>query len=326
MRDKIYGLILGNAIGDAMGISTEFMRENEAACRYGFRYLEYSDIVSDRHRGRFRRGDFTDDTDQMLLILNNLIKYKLQPNILEFADDLLRWANTGAAEFGDNVGWGIGATVSAVIETPYFLQDPHKAAKDMWEKAKRGPAANGAVMRTSVLGAPYFWDSTKVASQTLDFCLVTHADHRCQASCVATTLAISSILAGRDDVGTIVAECHQNALLYIEKDNEKEEFSDYLTKFTLSELQLGDSPKIGYTLKTVGSAFWAFKNAHLGFRIAMMRIFQQGGDADTNGAVAGALLGCLLGYTKIPKSWIDNLIHKDYLLQQAEHLCQLMGL
>jgi ADP-ribosylglycohydrolase len=238
MRDKIYGLILGNAIGDAMGISTEFMRENEAACRYGFRYLEYSDIVSDRHRGRFRRGDFTDDTDQMLLILNNLIKYKLQPNILEFADDLLRWANTGAAEFGDNVGWGIGATVSAVIETPYFLQDPHKAAKDMWEKAKRGPAANGAVMRTSVLGAPYFWDSTKVASQTLDFCLVTHADHRCQASCVATTLAISSILAGRDDVGTIVAECHQNALLYIEKDNEKEEFSDYLTKFTLSELQL----------------------------------------------------------------------------------------
>ena len=39
----------------------------------------------------------------------------------------------------------------------------------------------------------------------------------------------------------------------------------------------------------------------------------QAGDADTNGAVAGALLGCKLGASKLPDSWLDGLRHKDWL-------------
>ncbi len=39
----------------------------------------------------------------------------------------------------------------------------------------------------------------------------------------------------------------------------------------------------------------------------------QAGDADTNGAVAGALLGCKLGASKLPDSWRDKLKHKDWL-------------
>lgn len=39
----------------------------------------------------------------------------------------------------------------------------------------------------------------------------------------------------------------------------------------------------------------------------------QAGDADTNGAAAGALLGCKLGVEAIPNSWLNSLIHKDWL-------------
>ncbi len=41
--------------------------------------------------------------------------------------------------------------------------------------------------------------------------------------------------------------------------------------------------------------------------------YLQGGDADTNGAVAGALLGCKLGASKIPETWISGLKHKKWL-------------
>ena len=39
----------------------------------------------------------------------------------------------------------------------------------------------------------------------------------------------------------------------------------------------------------------------------------QAGDADTNGAVAGALLGCKIGFRHLPKTWLKGLKHKDWL-------------
>ena len=39
----------------------------------------------------------------------------------------------------------------------------------------------------------------------------------------------------------------------------------------------------------------------------------QGGDADTNGAVAGALLGCKLGSSALPPTWLKGLKHKGWL-------------
>jgi ADP-ribosylglycohydrolase len=38
------------------------------------------------------------------------------------------------------------------------------------------------------------------------------------------------------------------------------------------------------------------------------------GDADTNGAVAGALLGARFGARDIPPSWLKALLRKDDLL------------
>ena len=39
------------------------------------------------------------------------------------------------------------------------------------------------------------------------------------------------------------------------------------------------------------------------------------GDADTNGAVVGALLGARFGAGSIPARWLGNLLGKDELLE-----------
>ena len=44
----------------------------------------------------------------------------------------------------------------------------------------------------------------------------------------------------------------------------------------------------------------------------------QGGDADTNGAVAGAMLACKIGLSALPDSWISNLKYKDSLMDYYE--------
>ena len=78
----------------------------------------------------------------------------------------------------------------------------------------------------------------------------------------------------------------------------------------LSELQLDDKKGIGYTLKCMGAGFWALRQTD--FRYALEAIVFEAGDADTNGAVAGALLGCKLGFSGLPKSWL-KMCHAKWL-------------
>jgi len=49
-----------------------------------------------------------------------------------------------------------------------------------------------------------------------------------------------------------------------------------------------------------------------------------GGDADTNCAVAGSLLGAYLGVEALPSHWIDGLAHREWLEQKGEAAASLL--
>ena len=51
-------------------------------------------------------------------------------------------------------------------------------------------------------------------------------------------------------------------------------------------------------------------------------VIHQGGDADTNASVAGALLGARFGYAAIPRPWIEGLTWKKFMDRIAEELYQ----
>jgi len=59
--DKIKGVIYGNALGDAMGLATEFMTKVEAKQHYSqyTPYLPFDKFVRDMHRSRWPVGDWT---------------------------------------------------------------------------------------------------------------------------------------------------------------------------------------------------------------------------------------------------------------------------
>ncbi len=74
--DKVKGTIYGQAIGDALGLGTEFMSDEEMASKYPNGITHYNDIFQDWHRKRWKIGDWTDDTDMMLCIARAIIKEK----------------------------------------------------------------------------------------------------------------------------------------------------------------------------------------------------------------------------------------------------------
>jgi len=62
LRDKIYGLVFGMAVGDAVGLASEFLDRNQTSYTYGTEpLLDYSQFNRDKHRKRWIPGDWTDD-------------------------------------------------------------------------------------------------------------------------------------------------------------------------------------------------------------------------------------------------------------------------
>ena len=73
-----------------------------------------------------------------------------------------------------------------------------------------------------------------------------------------------------------------------------------------------DDDHMGYTLVTLSVALWAYWHAK-SFVDGLLKVVNAGGDADTNAAVACAILGAKFGFHTIPKEYIDGLIYRNKL-------------
>ena len=76
--NRIKGTIYGQAIGNALGLGTEFMDSAEMAQKYPKGLKHYNKIYQDRHRSRWDISDWTDDTDMMLCIANHNEELRLK--------------------------------------------------------------------------------------------------------------------------------------------------------------------------------------------------------------------------------------------------------
>jgi ADP-ribosyl-[dinitrogen reductase] hydrolase len=56
------------------------------------------------------------------------------------------------------------------------------------------------------------------------------------------------------------------------------------------------------------------------FEESLVLVIQAGGDTDTNGAVAGAILGALHGASAIPDRWTARIARADHLVLLADRL------
>ncbi|GFO06438.1 adpribosylglycohydrolase superfamily protein [Plakobranchus ocellatus] len=336
IKDQMLATIYGQCVGDAIGLLTEFLTKEEAKEYYGRKpkMLLYSQKVPDFHRSRWKEGDWTDDTDQMILILQSILYNKGQVVATDFAQRIYRWMKQGFPDLGDFGGLGLGQTTATVLRHPDFKSKPHEVAFEVWDKSNRNIAPNGAVMRTSICGLHQWQNLESVVKNTLEICKCTHHDPRCQASAVAVSVTVALTLqhtcqekerGGKFprpvDVTAVIKQAYNHACQVLTTEEEKQDLWWYMNCRKLKLLQLAEPGKIGYTYKCMGAGFWAFKQKD--FKKALIKIIMAGGDADTNGAVAGALLACKLGISAIPQPWIDGLVHKDWLMGYVNKFLRL---
>lgn len=305
MNDKFLGVIFGQAVGDALGLSTEFMSKQEVKQQYPNGISSYSDIVQDEHRRRWDIGDWTDDTDIMLCILDSIVECG-KVDSLDIAKRFKDWMMNG--------GMGIGRHTYNVMALGDYTSNPQKAAEIIWKMGKKKAAANGAVMRTSVVGLL----QKNVALYAEEICKLTHYDPRCVGSCVIASeiihaLVYEGVMLGYDEIVDIAKYYDERIVLFVDMAHQDD----------LEALDLDDEASMGYTLKTLGAALWSYWHAN-SYREGISKIILSGGDADTTSAVAGAILGAKFGLEQIPEVWRNGLIYKAELCSKVSLLSKVV--
>jgi ADP-ribosylglycohydrolase len=74
-----------------------------------------------------------------------------------------------------------------------------------------------------------------------------------------------------------------------------------------------------YTLKAMGAGFYGLLSRQ-SFADTILALIKEGGDADSNAAVCGAMMGARIGYSNLPKDWLSSLRHKPWLDKKGDIL------
>lgn len=322
-EDKVRGALFGQAIGDALGLPAEFNSKSAVVERMK-EWGNWPNAYQGMRRGSvegWKAGEWTDDTEQAVAILDAYLESVEKGRAPDDRVDLI-----GVAEkfmlWATHDGRGMGRLTWKILDDPMFCLAPQAVAEDVWESSGRQAAPNGAVMRTAPMGVLRPLNASWTAREAAEVAKVTHFDPRCVASAVAVSVTISKLVTESSISEAI--EAGIAAGMEIHPEVEK------YARMTLTELDLdegmekGRGAPIGYTYKCMGAGFAALREAQglyehrmrkgkSMFTQVLQKIILEGGDADTNGAVAGAMLGAAVGYEAIPGWMKEGLVKKDYM-------------
>jgi len=299
------GCLYGQAIGDALGLGSEFMSKDEVIKNYPDGLKNYDQIIQDAHRRRWAKGAWTDDTDMMLCILNGFENGAFNLHLV--ASNFKDWFN--------GTPMGIGSHTYKVLCMADYVEQPEMCSKLWWELSRKQSAANGALMRTSVVGLA----KTDIENESEAICKLTHYDPRCVGSCVIAASIIHNLV------------WYNNELSYQDIKNIAQRYDERILEWIdvaynssdISMLDLDEKYSIGYTLRTLSAALWCYWHS-TSFADGLLSVVNEGGDADTNSTIAGAILGAKFGLSSIPKHYIDKLHNREEYQNKILHFIELV--
>ncbi len=296
-RDRAKGAVLGLALGDALGAPFEFRRAAEIPDPLPAFEREWMGL---------RPGTWTDDTALARNLWRSLIAHGGR---LALDDVLVRhqeWLAGGPPDVGNQ-------TAAALREHARGTPD---AARAVFER--RGPevsAGNGSVMYCAPLGVARAIDPRRLRAEAPALSALTHWDGRCRTACLAVTLAAAGLVRGEEAGGVV------SSALEAVADLEGGEELEFLAAEAGRSRPL-DGPDMGFALFCAGLALRVAVEA-ASFEDGLRTVVGLGGDTDTNGAVAGALLGAREGHGALPPSWLERLADRAALEDEADELAEI---
>jgi ADP-ribosylglycohydrolase/fructose-1,6-bisphosphatase/inositol monophosphatase family enzyme len=281
---RAQGAMLGQLCGDALGSLVEFQSAEEIAEDWpeGVREL------LDGGTWNLIAGQPTDDSELALALARALVR-RGGFDADEVARAYVAWYETRPFDIGHTTRAALSVAAAA-----------HQAGRDAGDAA-RGAAraeskANGALMRVAPLGIlGHCHTATQVAHWAREDARLTHPHPVCLDASAAFAVAIAHAV-GR---GGSPAEVADAVLEFAREAGLHPEVTEALAR--ARRLRPDYATHQGLVTVALQNAF--FQLRHAAPEEGLVDTVRRGGDTDTNGAVAGALLGAVHGAQALPVRW-----------------------
>ena len=265
--EKATAAFIGLAIGDAFGATCEFMTPREIKQRYGV----HKKIIG---KGwlYLKPSQVTDDT-QMSLCIARAIQKSQGWNLFAIAEEFADWVKGRPVDVGSTCARGIWN---------FILKQTLEAPLSRWS------AGNGGLMRMVPVALYTLGSHKLLAKYVVEQAHLTHNNPLSDAACIFFGRLVHEAMTGatlaqlRSLTGQFVAE------------HPEFEYQPYPEK---------SSAYVVDTVQTVFHFLFSTDN----FEDCLIGTVNQGGDADTTGALAGMLAGAVYGMEGIPKRWLKRL-------------------
>ena len=316
-----HGALAGLALGDALGMPTQAMSPEQIRAVYGRITGLVDGDASQPYAPGMPAGSVTDDTEQALLIASLLVRGRgsssgrVALNAVEFAHALLAWEDSMIERGSLDL---LGPSTKAALERVRAGEDPLTVGG--------AGTTNGAAMRVTPIGiAVSTEDPEAFAEAVWSSCRVTHATRQGFQSAALVAAAVSM---GIDTVRTPSPDLRSllwKAVTYVDSLPERGAWTPDpdVVAATRRAMQLAVNPassSLECLVEQVGTSVASAQAIPMAFALlardpspqALLDAANIGGDTDTIGAIAGAILGAALGVQVLPAdslSMIEEVSH-----------------
>ncbi|MFA4935351.1 MAG: ADP-ribosylglycohydrolase family protein [Candidatus Methanoperedens sp.] len=304
LRSKYTGCMVGAAIGDALGKQNEGRSRQDILSR-GY-VMDYGKAEAGCPGEKLRAGQYTDDTEQMLVLARSIINCS-GFDVEDFAVRIARW---GADALNDPARKSlVGPSSSQAIA--------RLNSGISWRDSGSNIPSCGSAMRVAPMGL-FYADLGGIELNAALSSLPTHNSKAATAGAVAVAVAVRCALDGMDCPG-IIKEASARASNHdiglgnkigisyrLRTEQPHETFSRLGTSYLVNE--------------TVPSAFYCFSRHFNSSEKAIIEAVNAGEDTDSIACITGALCGAVHGIDSFPEKWIKGLEN----MEMIEHLAGLI--
>ena len=318
---RAFGALAGLALGDALGMPTQAMSPAQIRAVYGRITGLVDGDASQPYAPGMPAGSVTDDTEQALLVASLLVRGRgsssgrVALNAVEFAHALLAWEDSMIERGSLDL---LGPSTKAALERVRAGEDPLTVGGE--------GTTNGAAMRVTPIGiAMSTADPEAFADAVWSSCQVTHATRQGFQSAALVAAAVSMGIDWDTPSASDMTALLWKALTYVDSLPERGAWTPDpdVVAATRRAMQLVANPassSLECLVEQVGTSVASAQAIPMAFALlardpsprALLDAANIGGDTDTIGAIAGAILGGALGEQVLPAdslSMIEEVSH-----------------